>query len=148
MHSRSGSWVRRSRTIDDVSGPSSQDSVTRQHSIPAQALVPTTQRASSATSASSSVVETPSWGQGISRRGPSRGAIERRIEPRHKWNMTYRWDWTPQTDKEMLQHMTAMQKGWHGMLKSKHYKGNTFKDAVKSVPPSIDPSDWWTMCEK
>ncbi|MQM08235.1 hypothetical protein Taro_041088 [Colocasia esculenta] len=35
----------------------------------------------------------------------------------------------------MLQHMTAMHKGWHVMLKSKHYKGKTFEDAVASVPP-------------
>ncbi|MQM04055.1 hypothetical protein Taro_036845 [Colocasia esculenta] len=33
--------------------------------------------------------------------------------------MWYRWDRTPQTDKEMLQHMTVMHKGWRGMLKSK-----------------------------
>ncbi|MQL75133.1 hypothetical protein Taro_007502 [Colocasia esculenta] len=88
MHSHSGSQVQRSQTIDDMPGPSSQDSVTRHHSVPAQALVPTTQGASSAASASSSVI-------------------------------TYRWDQTPQTDKEMLQHMTSMQKGWRGMLKSK-----------------------------
>ncbi|MQM01129.1 hypothetical protein Taro_033878, partial [Colocasia esculenta] len=55
MHSRSGSRVRRSRSADDVSGHSSQDSVARHHSVPAQALVPTTQGASSTTSASSSV---------------------------------------------------------------------------------------------
>ncbi|MQL84076.1 hypothetical protein Taro_016570 [Colocasia esculenta] len=58
MNSRSGSWVRRSRTVDGVSGPSSQDSVTRHHSIPAQALVPTIQEASSAASPSSYVVDT------------------------------------------------------------------------------------------
>ncbi|MQL98971.1 hypothetical protein Taro_031687 [Colocasia esculenta] len=62
--------------------------------------------------------------------------------------MWYCWDRTPQTDKEMLQHMTAMHKGWCGMLKSKHYKGKTFEDVVAFVPPSVDPSDWRTMCEK
>ncbi|MQL82665.1 hypothetical protein Taro_015141 [Colocasia esculenta] len=62
--------------------------------------------------------------------------------------MWYRWDRTPQTDKEMLQHMTAMHKGWREMLKSKHYKGKTFEDAVASVPPGVDPSDWQTMYEK
>ncbi|MQM09915.1 hypothetical protein Taro_042799 [Colocasia esculenta] len=155
--------------------------------------------ASSAESASSSVAETPSWGRGTSRRGPSRGATERRLEPGHKWNvrviggygvgeqgtncisrmgiiirlhckiwqkkfsklpeetkngifrdleMWYCWDRTPQTDKEMLQQMTAMHKGWRGMLKSKHYKGKTFEDAVASVPLGVDPSDWRTMCQK
>ncbi|MQM10672.1 hypothetical protein Taro_043570 [Colocasia esculenta] len=89
--------------------------------------------------------ETSSWGRGTGRRGPSRGVTERRIESGHKWNMTYRWDRTPQTNKEMLQHMTAMQKGYRGMLKSKHYKGKTFEDVIKSIPPGVDLSDWWTM---
>ncbi|MQM06966.1 hypothetical protein Taro_039797 [Colocasia esculenta] len=118
--------------------------------------VPITQGASSATSASSSVAETPSWGRGTGRPGPSRGATERRLEPGHKWNvrviggyrMWYCWDQTPQTDKEMLQHMTAMHKGWRGMLKSKHYKGKTFEDVVASIPLGVDPSDWRTMCQK
>ncbi|MQL91809.1 hypothetical protein Taro_024425, partial [Colocasia esculenta] len=34
-------------------------------------------------------------------------------------SMTYQWDRTPQMDKDMLQHMTAMHKGWRVMLKSK-----------------------------
>ncbi|MQL98531.1 hypothetical protein Taro_031243 [Colocasia esculenta] len=151
MSSRSGSWVPRLRTMDGVPSHSSKDFVVGH---PSQALLPITQGASSATSASSSVAETPSWGQGAGHRGPSRGVTERRLEPGHKWNvrviggyrldlvMWYRWDQTPQTDKEMLQHMTAMHKGWRGMLKSKHYKGKTFEDAVASVPPSVDPSDW------
>ncbi|MQL92402.1 hypothetical protein Taro_025027 [Colocasia esculenta] len=29
-----------------------------------------------------------------------------------------------------------------------HYKGKNFEDAVKSIPPGVDPSDWRTMCEK
>ncbi|MQM10042.1 hypothetical protein Taro_042932 [Colocasia esculenta] len=62
--------------------------------------------------------------------------------------MWYSWDRTPQTNKEMLQHMTAMHKGWRGMLKSKHYKGKTFEDVVASVPPGVDPLDWQTMCQK
>ncbi|MQL78088.1 hypothetical protein Taro_010513 [Colocasia esculenta] len=62
--------------------------------------------------------------------------------------MWFCWDRTPQTDKEMLQHMTSMHKGWRGMLKSKHYKGKTFEDAVAFVPPGVDPSDWQTMCQK
>ncbi|MQL77291.1 hypothetical protein Taro_009687, partial [Colocasia esculenta] len=87
MSLRSGSWVRKSQTVDDVPDPSSQDSVTRHHSVSAQALVPTTQGASSTAFASSYVAKTPSWGRGTSRRGPSRGATERRIEPEHKWNV-------------------------------------------------------------
>ncbi|MQM05461.1 hypothetical protein Taro_038271 [Colocasia esculenta] len=61
--------------------------------------------------------------------------------------MWYCWDQTPQIDKEMLQHMIAMHKGWRGMLKLKHYKGKTFENVVASVPPGVDPSDWRTMCE-
>ncbi|MQL92569.1 hypothetical protein Taro_025194, partial [Colocasia esculenta] len=52
MSSHSGSQVRRSRTVDGVPCYSSEDSVACH---PSQALVPTTQGASSATSASSSV---------------------------------------------------------------------------------------------
>ncbi|MQM12738.1 hypothetical protein Taro_045656 [Colocasia esculenta] len=62
--------------------------------------------------------------------------------------MWYRWDQTLQTDKEILQHMTTMHKSWSGMLKSKHYKGKAFEDAITSVPAGVDPSDWQTMCEK
>ncbi|MQL78788.1 hypothetical protein Taro_011219 [Colocasia esculenta] len=192
MSSRSGSRVRRLRTVDGVPNHSSEDSVAGH---PSQAPLPITQGASSAAS-SSSVAETPSWGPGTGRRGPSRGATERRLEPGNKWNvriiggygvgehgtnfisrmgivirlhckiwqknfsklseetkneifrdleMWYSWDRTPQTDKEMLQHMTAMHKGWRGMLKSKHYKGKTFEDAVASVPPGVDPLDWQTI---
>ncbi|MQL74640.1 hypothetical protein Taro_007020 [Colocasia esculenta] len=196
MSSRSGSRVRRLRTVDDVPTHSPEDSIPGH---PSQAVVPITQGASFAASASSSVAETPSWGRGTGRRGPSRGATERRLEPGHKWNvrviggygvgeqetncisrmgiviilhckiwqknfsklpeetkngifrdleMWHCWDRTPQTDKEMLQHMTAMHKGWRGMLKSKHYKGKTFENAVASVPLGVDPSDWRTMCQK
>ncbi|MQL80015.1 hypothetical protein Taro_012449 [Colocasia esculenta] len=167
-----GSRVRRARTVDDVPTHSPEDSIAGH---PSQAVVPITQGASSAASASSSIAETPSWGRGSGRRGPSRGATERRLEPVQKWNvrviggygkffsklpeetkngifrdleMWYSWDRTPQTDKEMLQHMTAMHKGWRGMLKSKHYKGKTFEDVVASVPPGVDPSDWRIMCQK
>ncbi|MQL96198.1 hypothetical protein Taro_028871 [Colocasia esculenta] len=120
MSLHSGSRVRRLRTVDGVPSHSFEDSITGH---PSQALLPITQGAS----ASSSVAETPSWGRGTGRRGPSRGATKRRLEPGHKWNvrvisgygMWYRWDRTPQTDKEMLQYMTAMHKGWRGMLKSK-----------------------------
>ncbi|MQL99774.1 hypothetical protein Taro_032508 [Colocasia esculenta] len=34
------------------------------------------------------------------------------------------------------------------MLKSKHYKGKSFEDAVTSIPVGVDPTDWRTMCEK
>ncbi|MQL96300.1 hypothetical protein Taro_028973 [Colocasia esculenta] len=153
MSSRSGSRVQRLRTVHDVPTHSREDSVAGHLS---QTILPITQGASSAASAPSSVAETPSWGRGAGRRGPSRGATERRLEPGHKWNvrviggygMWYCWDRTPQTDKEMLQHMTAMHKGWCGILKSKHYKGKTFEVAVASVPLGVDPSDWRTMCQK
>ncbi|MQL83828.1 hypothetical protein Taro_016334, partial [Colocasia esculenta] len=195
MSSHSGSRVRRLRTVDDVPTHSREDSVAGH---PSQTILPITQGASSAASAPSSVAETPSWSRGAGRRGPSRGATERRLEPGHKWNvrviggygvgeqgtnfisrmgivirlhckiwqkifsklpeetkngifrdleMWYCWDRTPQTDKEMLQHMIAMHKGWRGMLKSKHYKGKTFEDVVASVPLGVDPSDWRTMCQ-
>ncbi|MQL87821.1 hypothetical protein Taro_020380, partial [Colocasia esculenta] len=85
MSSRSGSRVRRSRIVDGVPGHSSKDSIVGH---PSQTLVPTTQGASSAASASSSIAKTPSWGRGNGRRGPSRGATERRIESGHKWNVT------------------------------------------------------------
>ncbi|MQL71537.1 hypothetical protein Taro_003879 [Colocasia esculenta] len=65
-----------------------------------------------------------------------------------RYGMWYSWDRTPQTDKEMLQHMTVMHKGWRGMLKSKHYKGKTFENVVASVLSGVDPSDWRTMCQK
>ncbi|MQM08431.1 hypothetical protein Taro_041287, partial [Colocasia esculenta] len=188
-----GSRVRRARTVDDVPTHSPENSVAGH---PSQVVVPITQGASSAASASSSVAETPSWGRGSGRRDPSRGATERRLELGQKWNvrviggygiseqgtnfisrmdisirlhckiwhksfsklpeetkngifrdfkMRYSWDRTPQTDKKMLQHMTAMHKGWRGMLKS---KGKTFEDVVVSAPSGVDPSDWRTMCQK
>ncbi|MQM07387.1 hypothetical protein Taro_040227 [Colocasia esculenta] len=84
MSSRNGSRVRRLRTVDDVSSHSPEDFVVGH---PSQAILPITQGASSTASASSSVAETPSWGRGTGRRGPSRGATERRLEPGHKWNV-------------------------------------------------------------
>ncbi|MQL72653.1 hypothetical protein Taro_004972, partial [Colocasia esculenta] len=54
MSSRSRLRVRRSRTVDSMPGHSSEDSITGHHS---QALIPTTQGASSAASASSSIAE-------------------------------------------------------------------------------------------
>ncbi|MQM03849.1 hypothetical protein Taro_036637 [Colocasia esculenta] len=63
---------------------SPEDSVARHLS---QAVLPITQGASSVASASSSIAETPSWGRETGRRGPSRGATERRLEPGHKWNV-------------------------------------------------------------
>ncbi|MQM12143.1 hypothetical protein Taro_045057 [Colocasia esculenta] len=71
MSLRIGSRVQRLRTVDGVPGH------------PSQALLPITQGASSTASASS-VAETPSWGRGTDRRGPARGATERRLEPGHK----------------------------------------------------------------
>ncbi|MQM00005.1 hypothetical protein Taro_032730 [Colocasia esculenta] len=84
MSSRSGSRVRRLRTMDGVPSHSSEDYVEGHTS---KVVLPITQGTSSAASASSSVAETPSWGRGTGRRGPSRGATERRLEPGHKWNV-------------------------------------------------------------
>ncbi|MQM23924.1 hypothetical protein Taro_056994, partial [Colocasia esculenta] len=84
MSLRSGSRVRRAQTVDDVPTHSPEDSVAGH---PSQAVVPTTQGASSAASVSSSVAETPLWGRGSGHRGPSRGATERRLEPGQKWNV-------------------------------------------------------------
>ncbi|MQL94913.1 hypothetical protein Taro_027579 [Colocasia esculenta] len=84
MSSHSGSRVHKLRTVDGMSNHSSEDSVAGH---PSQGLLPTTQGASSAASASSSVAETPSWGWGTGHQGPSRGATKRRLEPEHKWNV-------------------------------------------------------------
>ncbi|MQM12172.1 hypothetical protein Taro_045087, partial [Colocasia esculenta] len=51
--------------------------------------------------------------------------------------MWYRWDRTPQMDKEMLQHMKVIHKGCSGMLKLKHYKGKTFEDVVTSITAGV-----------
>ncbi|MQL89582.1 hypothetical protein Taro_022157 [Colocasia esculenta] len=112
----------RSWTVKDVPGHSSQDSIAGHHHVPPQAFVPTSQGASSVAFASSSVAE-------------MKNAIFGDLE------MIYRWDWTLQTDKEMLQHKTTMHKGWHGMLKLKHYKGKSFEDVVTSILTGVDPSD-------
>ncbi|MQL82687.1 hypothetical protein Taro_015163 [Colocasia esculenta] len=64
MSSHSGSRVHKLRTVDGVPSHSSEDSVAGH---PSQALPPTTQGASSAASASSSLAETPSWGRGTGR---------------------------------------------------------------------------------
>ncbi|MQM22738.1 hypothetical protein Taro_055795 [Colocasia esculenta] len=79
MSSHSGSRVRRLRTVDGVPSRSSEDFIVGH---PSQALLPITQGASSTASASSSVAS-----RGAGRRGPSRGATERRLERGHKWNV-------------------------------------------------------------
>ncbi|MQM19909.1 hypothetical protein Taro_052923 [Colocasia esculenta] len=163
MSSRSGSRVRRARIVDDVPTHSPEDSVSGH---PSQAVVPTTQGASSAASASSSVAETPSWGRGSGRRGPSRGATERRLELGQKWNVRVIGGYG--VGEQGTNFVTRMGiiirlhcKIWrkffsklpeetkNGIFRDlKHYKGKTFEDAVASVPPGVDPSDWRTMCQK
>ncbi|MQL89716.1 hypothetical protein Taro_022301 [Colocasia esculenta] len=47
--------------------------------------------------------------------------------------LTYQWEHTEKTYREMLAHMSAMHRSWH--------------DAIASVPAGVDPSDWQRMCE-
>ncbi|MQM22776.1 hypothetical protein Taro_055834 [Colocasia esculenta] len=54
--------------------------------------------------------------------------------------LTYQWDRTDQTDREMLAHMSAMHR-------SCHFNGKPLDDVIASVPAGVDPSDWQTMCE-
>ncbi|MQL82104.1 hypothetical protein Taro_014580 [Colocasia esculenta] len=163
MSSRSGSRVRRLQTVDGVPSHSSEDSIAGH---PSQALLPITQGASSAASASSFVVETPSWGRGTGRWGPSRGATERRLEPGHKWNVRViggygvgeqGTNFISRMGIIIRLHCKIWQKFLSKLLEEtkngifrdlEHYKGKTFEDAVAFVPPGVDPSDWQTMCEK
>ncbi|MQL88383.1 hypothetical protein Taro_020950 [Colocasia esculenta] len=153
MSSCSGSRVRRSRTVDGMPGHSFEDSIAGH---PFQSLVPTTQGASSAASASSSVVETPSWGQGTGFRGPSRGATEKRLEPGHKWNVRVisgygvgeqGTSFISRMGIVIRLHCKIWQKHFSKPLKEikngifrdlEHYKGKTFEDVVTSIPPGVD----------
>ncbi|MQM10764.1 hypothetical protein Taro_043663 [Colocasia esculenta] len=60
--------------------------------------------------------------------------------------LTYQWERTEQTDREMLAHMSAMHRSWRSKQK-KHFNGKPLDDAIASVPAGVDPSDWQTMCE-
>ncbi|MQL97541.1 hypothetical protein Taro_030233 [Colocasia esculenta] len=54
--------------------------------------------------------------------------------------LTYQWERTEQTDREMLAHISAMHSSWRSKQKKKN-------DAIASVPAGVDPSDWQTMFE-
>ncbi|MQM23576.1 hypothetical protein Taro_056642, partial [Colocasia esculenta] len=86
-------------------------------------------------SSEDSIAEASSWGRGTGRRGPSRGATERRIVPGHKWNVSIIGGYGVETKNGIFQDL-------------EHYKGKTLEDVVTSVPDGVDPSDWWTMCEE
>ncbi|MQM08505.1 hypothetical protein Taro_041371 [Colocasia esculenta] len=61
--------------------------------------------------------------------------------------LTYQWDRTDQTDREMLDHMSAMHRNWRSKQKKRHFNGKPLDDAITSVPAGVDLSDWQTMCE-
>ncbi|MQL99631.1 hypothetical protein Taro_032357, partial [Colocasia esculenta] len=140
----------------------------------------------------------PSWGRGTSRRGPTRGVIERRLPDAQQWNvsliqgygvhptadhftsrmgvvskvyckicqkdfaklpvatkelifrdlqLTYQWERTDKTDRDMLAHMSAMHRSWRSKQKKRHFNGKSLDDAIASVSASVDSSDWQTMCK-
>ncbi|MQL89809.1 hypothetical protein Taro_022396 [Colocasia esculenta] len=61
--------------------------------------------------------------------------------------LTYRWERTGDTDRDMLAHMSATHRSWRGAQKKRHYNDKSLDDAIASVPAGVDPSDWRTMCE-
>ncbi|MQL76957.1 hypothetical protein Taro_009362 [Colocasia esculenta] len=61
--------------------------------------------------------------------------------------LTYQWERTKKTDREMLAHMSAMHHSWHNKQKKRHFNGKSLDDAIASVPAGVDSSDWQTMCE-
>ncbi|MQM22439.1 hypothetical protein Taro_055491, partial [Colocasia esculenta] len=64
-----------------------------------------------------------------------------------RYILTYQWDRTDQTDREMLAHMSSMHRSWRSKQKKKHFNGKPLDDAIASIPAGVDPSDWQTMCE-
>ncbi|MQM22627.1 hypothetical protein Taro_055682, partial [Colocasia esculenta] len=62
-------------------------------------------------------------------------------------HLTYQWECTEQTDREMLAHMSAMHRSWRSKQKKRHFNGKPLDDAIVSFPAGVDPSDWQTMCE-
>ncbi|MQL99782.1 hypothetical protein Taro_032505 [Colocasia esculenta] len=132
-----------------------------------QQIAPSSSPQGSSAASASSVAgpSARSWGRGTGRRGSTRGVTERRCPDGQKWNvslvrgygvgptsdhftshmgvvskLTYQWERTAQTDREMLAHMSAMHRSWRSKQKKKN-------DAIASVPAGVDPSDWQTMCE-
>ncbi|MQM19273.1 hypothetical protein Taro_052274 [Colocasia esculenta] len=61
--------------------------------------------------------------------------------------LTYQWERTEKTDREMLAHMSAMHRSWRSKPKKRHFNGKSLDDAIASVPAGVDSSDWQTMCE-
>ncbi|MQL97180.1 hypothetical protein Taro_029865 [Colocasia esculenta] len=61
--------------------------------------------------------------------------------------LTYQWERTDKTDREMLAHMSAMHCSWGSKQKKRHFNGKSLDDAIASVPAGVDSSDWKTMCD-
>ncbi|MQM07084.1 hypothetical protein Taro_039922 [Colocasia esculenta] len=61
--------------------------------------------------------------------------------------LTYQWERTEKTDREMLAHMSGMHRSWRSKQKKRHFNGKPLDDAIASVPAGVDPSDWQTMCK-
>ncbi|MQM11597.1 hypothetical protein Taro_044505 [Colocasia esculenta] len=61
--------------------------------------------------------------------------------------LTYQWERTDKTDREMLAHMSAMHRSWRSKQKKRHFNGKSLDDVIASVPAGVDSSDWQTMCE-
>ncbi|MQL77560.1 hypothetical protein Taro_009986 [Colocasia esculenta] len=61
--------------------------------------------------------------------------------------LTYQWERTEKTDREMLAYMSAMHRSWRSKQKKRYFNGKPLDDAIASVPAGVDPSDWQTMCE-
>ncbi|MQL92440.1 hypothetical protein Taro_025062 [Colocasia esculenta] len=61
--------------------------------------------------------------------------------------LTYQWERTEKTDREMLAHMSAMHRSWRSKQKKRHFNGKSLDDAIASVPAGVDSLEWQTMCE-
>ncbi|MQL70105.1 hypothetical protein Taro_002397 [Colocasia esculenta] len=61
--------------------------------------------------------------------------------------LTYQWERTDKTDREMLAHMSSMHRSWRIKQKKSHFNGKSLDDAIASVPAGVDSSDWQTTCE-
>ncbi|MQL73055.1 hypothetical protein Taro_005390 [Colocasia esculenta] len=60
--------------------------------------------------------------------------------------LTYQWERTEKTDREMLAHMSAMHHSWRSKKKKRHFNGKSLDDAIASLPTGVNSSDWQTMC--
>ncbi|MQM22993.1 hypothetical protein Taro_056054 [Colocasia esculenta] len=61
--------------------------------------------------------------------------------------LTYQWERTEKTDREMLAHMSTMHRSWHSKQKKRHFNGKSLDDVIASVPAGVDSLEWQTMCE-